>query len=136
MSSSELTSPKKTIRKDGLIAWELPGGVLHRLDGPALYDKDNFFEEWYQNGKLHRLDGPAKIRRTNSTYQEWFFNGKTHRSDGPAIYFSDGRVAYAIHGIHMSLREFSNTYLITHLQEYNEHPAGAETVAPGGFSKP
>lgn len=112
-----------------LIIWELPNGSLHRVDGPAVYNKDHSIEEWYLNGKLHREDGPAKIRRMLGNYEEWYLNGQTHRTDGPAITFSDGRVAYAIKGVHMSLEDFAKEYLITHLKVYTA-PDGINVLCP------
>jgi hypothetical protein len=42
--------------------------MLHRENGPAIVDIDNY-KAWYIDGKKHRLDGPAVI---NGKSEEWW----------------------------------------------------------------
>jgi hypothetical protein len=69
------------IDKFGSKFWTKKGGILHRLDGPAI---EYFYgtKQWYQHGALHRLDGPAAEYADGS--KEWYQNGVLHRLDGPA----------------------------------------------------
>lgn len=71
----------KTIDTFGTIRWYKNGGILHRVDGPAVEYPDDY-REWYLCGKLHRVGGPA----IESTYRKvYYINGKCHRLDGPAL---------------------------------------------------
>lgn len=63
------------------------GGMLHRIDGPALY-VEGCFKCWYRFNKPHRTDGPAD-EYSNGT-KKWYINGKLHRKDGPAEEYNDG----------------------------------------------
>ncbi len=92
--------------------WRNSAGLLHRLDGPALYSKDvrsqlitsggisheEIVYGWCINGLLHRLDGPASYTTTKKFYSDephkiisvhnmemWYDNGLLHRIGGPAI---------------------------------------------------
>jgi hypothetical protein len=59
-------------------------GMLHRIDGPALYSELTGGEQWYIWGKLHRNDGPAVIERRHfptyarvpGIYHEYYNNGQ------------------------------------------------------------
>jgi hypothetical protein len=46
--------------------------ILHREDGPAVYEKDINYRAWYINGVRHREDGPA-VEYDN--IKCWFING-------------------------------------------------------------
>jgi hypothetical protein len=58
------------------------GGILHRVDGPAI-KWHRAGEEWYYYGKLHRIGGPAVVIGTIS--ELWYYHGLQHRDDGPAV---------------------------------------------------
>lgn len=53
-------------------------GLLHRIDGPALYSE--WSEQWYIWGKLHRNDGPAVTERRHAlvpgVYHEYYNHGQ------------------------------------------------------------
>ena len=51
--------------------WRLPGGDLHREDGPAV-EWNNGRKEWWINGKRHRVGGPAYIM---DRYKVWYIDG-------------------------------------------------------------
>lgn len=77
------------IYSDGSEHW-LKEGVFHRLDGPAVKNKDG--EGWYKEGKPHRIGGPS-FSRTSSEHvslKMWYQEGLRHREDGPAIVWGDG----------------------------------------------
>ncbi len=61
-------------------------GLLHRLDGPAIYCDS--YKAWYQNGQRHRLNGPAI---EFDGHKAWYQNGKRHRLDGHAIEHANGQ---------------------------------------------
>lgn len=46
---------------------------FHKLDGPALEQKDGH-KEWWLHGSRHRIDGPA-VEYTNGN-REWWIYGK------------------------------------------------------------
>jgi hypothetical protein len=49
---------KLVIDKQGTKVWELPNGLRHRQDGPAV-ELIGGYKAWYINGLRHRKDGPA-----------------------------------------------------------------------------
>lgn len=61
-------------------------GLLHREDGPAIYDGSGKFQYRYE-GQLHRLGGPAEF---DGHWYYWCANGLFHNEDGPAKVGVDG----------------------------------------------
>lgn len=60
--------------------------LLHRIDGPAIYDSSGNTEMWYLHGKIHRIGGPAVTKKFyNGTHYSYYVNGIYHRTDGPAV---------------------------------------------------
>ena len=55
----------------------------HRLNGPAIINKNEERKEWYLNGKRHRLDGPSGEWLNGAKC--WYKDGESHRDDGPAV---------------------------------------------------
>lgn len=66
-------------------------GELHRVDGPAVEDK-NGYQAWWVDGKLHCVDGPAVVRADgycvdgpgvvrSDGYREWWVDGKFIKSE-------------------------------------------------------
>lgn len=49
----------------------------HRLDGPAIEYKNGGYT-WWKEGKLHRIGGPA-LYNFNENYYEWWLNHKQVR---------------------------------------------------------
>ena len=76
--------------------WKNKDDNYHRLDGPALVEKNPYTgnivtEEWFRNGVTFRIDGPAIIRlyeekalRKESWYQHKADKEILSRHDGPA----------------------------------------------------
>jgi hypothetical protein len=54
-------------------------GKIHRMDGPAHYNRDSMKRGvgWYQNGKCHRRDGPAVYYRY--TIEWWYYGDRETR---------------------------------------------------------
>ena len=74
--------------------WRL-GGVLHRVDGPAI-EYTNGTKEWFLNGQRHRADGPA-VEWDNGT-KFWYQSGQLHREDGPAFERANGYKEWYLNG--------------------------------------
>ena len=81
---------------DGTEIW-YQNGVLHRTDGPAVFDPQSLAEEYWVNGELHRTDGPAI--RTPDGSLHWFIHNQKHREDGPAIIYADGTEIWYRYGL-------------------------------------
>ena len=81
---------KLEINKYGTKRWKLPGGDLHREDGPAV--------EWI-NG-----------------HKEWWLNGKRHREDGSAIEFYDGDKVWYLNNIKYSEQEYKKKLRLIKLE--------------------
>jgi hypothetical protein len=75
--------------------WELPGGIRHREDGPAI-ERNDGVRSWWLNGKLHREGGPAKTYKNGHKY--WYRNGQLHNPDGPAAIHPNGSVGWYLNG--------------------------------------
>jgi len=59
-------------------AWVNKNNLFHRLNGPAIFYKDNSWILWYKNGYPHRENGPA-IYLKDESYRfgkEWYYEGK------------------------------------------------------------
>lgn len=88
---------------DGTIRWFKLGKftqngrdrLLHRLDGPAVYNEKNSYTEWWIEGRLHRLDGPAILA---PWMEEWYYNNYLHRDDGPAVAYENSYMVWYRHG--------------------------------------
>lgn len=65
-----LLDPVCEIDSQGNQEWKL-GGLLHRVDGPAMINASGT-KSWWQNGEKHRLDGPAIEW---GEYREWWIFG-------------------------------------------------------------
>lgn len=63
---------KKRVDENGNTIWELPSGVYHRLDGPAVIRADGS-KFWYVNGHIQRSNGPA-VEWADGT-KEWWADG-------------------------------------------------------------
>ena len=72
------------------------GGVLHRVDGPAI-EWVNGDKEWFLGGKCHREGGPA-VECTDG-YGAWYVGDELHRVDGPAIEWADGGREWYVNGL-------------------------------------
>ena len=63
----------------------------------------------FLNGILHSLTEPAFIIKRNTgriKATHWLKHGKNHREDGAAYYAPDGRCAYYLDGIELSLAAY------------------------------
>lgn len=89
---------------NGDILWHNNKGLLHRMLGPAVENR-NGAKYWVQHGKKHRLDGPA-IEHANGS-KEWWVNGKKHRTDGPAIIRANGMKLWFINGVEKTEAQFN-----------------------------
>jgi len=68
-------------------------GMLHRLDGPAFYSKNQIShkkEKWYKKGEFHREGGPAVIIHAEQIHEEYWVEGVKHRDGGPSVYHDSG----------------------------------------------
>ena len=54
--------PKLKIDKDGVKEWRLPGGDLHREDGPAIHDISGYSEWWLNGEKYSKEEYKKKMR--------------------------------------------------------------------------
>lgn len=95
---------KVTVDGYKIIRWYNDNDKLHRLDGPAFEDVNNY-KAWWVDGKRHRLDGPA-VEWVNGS-KEWWVNNNPHRLDGPAIERSDGYKVWWVEGKNLSEAEFN-----------------------------
>lgn len=87
--------PSRTVDEFGVVAWRDKNGLLHRLEGPAVYDDGNengYSAQWWKHGKEHRVGGPCSIEAAYDDdgdlvhqTERWMQDGKYHREDGPAI---------------------------------------------------
>lgn len=72
----EKVLPDGTVRREhNRCVWYKKDGIYHRLDGPALINRNTGYEGWFLNGKRHRTDGPALIITGFGT-EEYWVNGK------------------------------------------------------------
>ena len=83
------------INIEGEMRWYI-NGELHRINKPAVINKNTKHEEWFLNGVRHNINGPA----INDAYGNkfWYFNGVLHRENRPAIEYFDGRKKYYNNG--------------------------------------
>lgn len=72
------------------------GGVLHRLDGPAVISTDGD-KQWHLYDLLHRDDGPAMIRADGT--KRWYQHNQLHRTGGPAVVYPDGSALWFYKGM-------------------------------------
>lgn len=106
---------------------EITSGLLHREDGPAVYNPETGEEEWHRLGRLFRLEGPARIDRHGNKF--WFVNGRLHREDGPAIEYADGTGEYWVAGKTISK---DNYEFLVHQFETKGRVATEEYVGSDG----
>lgn len=105
-------------------------GLLHRIDGPALFCFDGTHEEWYINGLLHRDFAPARTH--NSGSYEWYQHGQLHREDGPAIRSiinGEENLNWCIRDEELLEQTFNNIINATNLEElslYLTSPSAGE----------
>lgn len=83
-------------------------GKEHRVDGPAVENK-NGSEEWWLNGKRHRIGDPA-ITFVSGDVQ-YYENGKCSRKDGAAVENADGYKEYWVDGNKINEEDFRKKYL-------------------------
>lgn len=104
-----IVNKKVVMSKDnkGNIQHYDPRGNLHRLNGPAVYNKyeyekdpENAPQTWAKNGSTFRIDGPAEIDKEG--YKYWLIYGKSINIDpkykygGPSIVTPDGKQIWRI----------------------------------------
>lgn len=91
---------------NGIVEWYF-NGVLHKIDGPAVYDKKGN-KEFFINGERHCDSGPAIILNDR---KEWWINGVKHREDGPAIEIASAIPYWNAKGLKKALEWFKYNYL-------------------------
>ena len=69
------------------------------------------------NDKLHRIDGPA-IHNKDFSHQEWWINGVLHRDNGPAIEYVDGHKQYFLFNKEYSEESFHDYINSLKLPDY------------------
>lgn len=109
---------KPTTLRCGTTVWNNKEGQLHRVDGPAIIDKDGR-NTWYLNNLIHREGGPAHSNLHG--YEEWYNQGKRHRTDGPAV-VAGKRREYYVNGRRFTEEEF---------YRYVDQDTGDVLVPPG-----
>lgn len=70
--------------------WCSEDGSYHRLDGPAVENKQLGYRYWYHFGKYHRENGPAVEIEGEDGRQEWWYHGQRHNTIGPALAYNNG----------------------------------------------
>lgn len=73
----------------------LTDGIIHREDGPAIYDDQ--VSVWVRNGVVERCDGGPAVVEANGALR-WYQNGLLHRDDGPAWIMGDGTLMWYQNG--------------------------------------
>lgn len=63
------------IEKFKRTVWFKPGKILHREDGPAVFNHESNIKEWWFDGKRHRLNGPAVINPNGWQKEEFWIDG-------------------------------------------------------------
>lgn len=109
MTLPEIVRPIQEIHL-GVETWELPGGILHREDGPALIH-NNGQAEWYLFGEeISPLKWALTLGFTGETpwvesrghschdARAFWKEGLLHREDGPAIFHEAGWVKWYLEG--------------------------------------
>lgn len=71
--------------------------VLHCDTGPAVFNEDLSYQEFWINGRRHREGGLPALIDTRNRREEYWENDKRHRLNGPAL-IAPGGERYWVEG--------------------------------------
>lgn len=122
-------------------------GVLHCDTGPAVFNADLSYQEFWINGRRHREGGQPALIDTRNHREEYWENDKRHRLNGPAI-IAPGGERYWIEGKQLtsaSQRRFDEllpnvtkenvTELLAAMETRKDQKRAVEALVSVGYNK-